>query len=58
MYKDDLSFIYLLIKLLIALVHNFNNCGKIYTTCLENPRDRGAWWAAVYRVPQSWTRLK
>ena len=42
MYKDDLSFIYLLIKLLIALVHNFNNCGKIYTTCLENPRDRGA----------------
>ena len=27
-------------------------------SCLENPRDRGAWWAAVYGVPQSWTRLK
>ena len=25
--------------------------------CLENPRDRGAWWAAVYGVSQSRTRL-
>ena len=25
---------------------------------LENPRDGGAWWAAVYRVAQSRTRLK
>ena len=23
-----------------------------------NPRDGGAWWAAVYGVTQSWTRLK
>ena len=28
------------------------------TSCLENPRDGGAWWAAVYGVAQSWTRLK
>ena len=27
-------------------------------SCLENPRDRGAWWAAIYEVAQSWTRLK
>ena len=27
-------------------------------SCLENPRDRGAWWAAVYGVTQSRTRLK
>ena len=27
-------------------------------SCLENPRDRGAWRAAVYGVAQSWTRLK
>ena len=27
-------------------------------SCLENPRDRGAWWAAVFGVAQSWTRLK
>ena len=26
--------------------------------CLENPRDKGAWWAAIYGVSQSWTRLK
>ena len=26
--------------------------------CLENPRDRGAWWAAVCGVAQSQTRLK
>ena len=25
---------------------------------LENPRDGGTWWAAVYWVTQSWTRLK
>ena len=28
------------------------------TSCLENPRDGGAWWAAVYGVAQSRTRLK
>ena len=27
-------------------------------SCLENPMDRGAWWATVYRVSQSHTRLK
>ena len=27
-------------------------------SCLENPRDGGARWAAVYGVTQSWTRLK
>ena len=26
--------------------------------CLENPRDGGAWWAAIYGVVQSRTRLK
>ena len=27
-------------------------------SCLENPRDGGAWWAAVYGVTQSWTQLQ
>ena len=27
-------------------------------SCLENPRDRGAWWTSVHGVAQSWTRLK
>ena len=26
-------------------------------SCLENPMDRGAWWAAVCRVAKSWTQL-
>ena len=29
------------------------NGGPLQCSCLENPRDRGAWWAAVYRVAQS-----
>ena len=34
------------------------NGNPLQYSCLENPRDRGAWWAAVYWVVQSWTRLK
>ena len=26
-------------------------------SCLENPMDEGAWWAAVHGVAKSWTRL-
>ena len=26
-------------------------------SCLENPMDGGIWWAAVYGVAKSWTRL-
>ena len=32
--------------------------GNPLQSCLENPVGRGAWWAAVHRVAQSWTRLK
>ena len=34
------------------------NENPLQHSCLENPRDGGAWWAAVYGVTQSWTRLK
>jgi len=34
------------------------NGNPLQYSCLENPRDRGAWWAAVYGVAQSQTRLK
>ena len=34
------------------------NGNPLQRSCLENPRDGGAWWAAVYGVAQSWTRLK
>ena len=26
-------------------------------SCLENPMDRGAWWATVHRAAKSWTQL-
>ena len=34
------------------------NGDPLQYSCLENPRDGGAWWAAVYGIAQSWTRLK
>ena len=34
------------------------NGNPLQCSCLENSRDGGAWRAAVYRVAQSWTRLK
>ena len=34
------------------------NGNSLQCSCLENPGDRGAWWAAVYGVAQSRTRLK
>ena len=33
------------------------NGSPLQCSCLENPRDGGAWWAAVYGVAQSQTRL-
>ena len=37
-----------------------NHCGEgngtpLQYSCLENPMDGGAWWAAIYGVAQSWT---
>ena len=34
------------------------NGSPLQCSCLENPMDRGAWWAAVHRVTKSQTRLK
>ena len=34
------------------------NGNSLQCSCLENPRDGGVWWAALYGVAQSWTRLK
>jgi len=34
------------------------NGNPLQCSCLENPRDGGAWWAAIYGVTQSWTQLK
>ena len=34
------------------------NGNPLQYSCLENPRDRGAWWAAIYGIAQSQTQLK
>ena len=34
------------------------NGNPLQCSCLESPRDGGAWWAAVYEVAQSQTQLK
>ena len=55
------------VSLIISNVEHFScanwlsgegNGNPLQCSCLENPRDRGAWWAAVYGVAQSRTRLK
>ena len=34
------------------------NGNPLQCSCLENPRDSGAWWAAIYGVAQGQTGLK
>ena len=43
---------------LFTFIIGEGNGNPLQCSCLENPRDGGAWWAAVYGVAQSWTRLK
>ena len=37
--------------------HGEGNGNLLQCSCLENPRDGGTWWAAVYGVAQSQTQL-
>ena len=34
------------------------NGNTLQYSCLENPMDKGAWWAIVHGFAKSWTRLK
>ena len=43
---------------LFTFMHGEGNDNPPQCSCLENPRDGGAWWAAVYGIAQSQTRLK
>ena len=43
---------------LFTFMHGEGNGNPLQCSCLENPRDGEAWWAAVYGVAQSRTRLK
>ena len=39
-------------------MHWRRKCNQLQYSCLENPRDKEAWWAAIYGVAQSQTQLK
>ena len=43
---------------LFTFMHGGGNGNPLQCSCLENLRDGGAWWAVVYGVAQSRTRLK
>ena len=48
-------------ELIFSLSHldgREGNGNPLQYSCLENPRDGRAWWAAIYGVAQSRTRLK
>ena len=42
---------------LISLYYREGNGTPLQYSCLENPMDGGAWWAAVHGVAEGWTRL-
>ena len=55
------------IRQVVAIIIHFHfslsyigegNGNPLQCSCLKNPRNGGAWWAAVYGVAQSRTRLK
>ena len=33
------------------------NVSPLQYSCLENSMGRGAWWAAIHRIAQSWTQM-
>ena len=41
-----------------SLSRSGGNGNPLQCSCLENPREGGAWWAAISGVAQNWTRLK
>ena len=43
---------------LFTFMHWRRNGNPLQCSCLENPRNGGAWWATVYGIAQSWTWLK
>ena len=56
MLKSSTLFFLFFFKSILYTVEGNGN--PLQCSCLENPRDGGAWWAAVYGVAQSRTRLK
>ena len=62
-WSVQVYFLVILVSKTIGLWHSNDLCGEgngnpLQYSCLENPVDRGVWWAAVHRVARSWTWLK
>ena len=53
-FEQYFAMVFIYISLVIG--EGFGN--PLQCSCLENPRDGEAWWAAPYGVAQSWTGLK
>ena len=45
----------MLFERLLCISYGEGNGNPLQCSCLENPRDGGAWWAAVYGVAESRT---
>ena len=43
------------ILLILTIFHGEGDGTPLQYSCLENPMDRGAWWAAVHGIAKSWT---
>ena len=41
----------------VGLIPGGGNGNPLKSSCLENPMDRGGWWATVHEVAKSWTQL-
>ena len=41
-----------------GLIPGGGNSNPLQYSCLENPMDRGAWWATLHRVAENQTQLK
>ena len=45
-------------SILLNTFYFFHMASILQYSCLENPMDRGAWWATVHGVAKSWTQMK
>ena len=64
----SVCYVPLLVCVLICFIYTYKymkkylskgegNGNPLWNSCLENPMDRGAWWATVHGVAKSWTQL-
>ena len=51
------AYMYVCIYTYSRIAGSYGNGTPLQYSCLENPMDGGAWWAAVHGVAEGWTRL-